>query len=205
MRSLHHPPEIIRWRVISPLEAILSILIVLTASIIQGLAKYETDNAILDFETLAVKAFSILDFISTSVIALVFWVVLIILIHLVLSIFSKHARFKDFLLYSGFGYLVIALSNLICYLLSNNLINNILTLKQDVTNQAFLQEKINQIPLFQYMVVQSRVAEILFLLYCAFIITKIYRTSAVMALFAAFFPVIILYFFTYAFKSMLLQ
>lgn len=204
MRSVHHLSENIALRVLSPPEALLSILIVLTAAMIQGLAKYETDNAILDFETRAVKAFSIFDFVSTSVIAVIFWIVLIILIHLVLTIFSKHGKFRDFLLYSGFGYLVIAMSNLICYFLSNNLINNILALKQDITNQAFLLEKINQIPLFQYMVVQSRVAEILFLLYCTFIITKIYRTSGVMALFAAFFPVIILYIFTYVFKRMLL-
>jgi hypothetical protein len=204
MRSIHHPAENITLRGLSPLEATLSLSIVLASAVIQGLAKYETDIAILDFGAGPVKAFSILDFAATTVIAVIFWIVLVILIHLLLTVFSRHGRFRDFLLYSGFGYLIIAISNLICYLLSNNLINKILVLNQDITNQAMLLEKINQIPVFQYMYIQSRIAEVLFLLFCTFIITKIYRTSTMMALFASFFPVIILYFFTFAFKSWLI-
>lgn len=184
-------------------EKCFSLFIVFFASIIQSMAKYDIDKALLPIEnTIWIHGYSLFDAIFTFAFSVVIWIIIVVLSHLLLISFNKEGSISNYLFLSGYGYVLIAISNTISYILSGELIRNLESYKNMNMPNEYLQTYLKNSDIYKIIYTQGRISEILFLIWCSYIIKKVYNVSFIASIFYVSIPLLLILFFSFCFSSL---
>lgn len=182
-------------------EKCLSLFIVILASIIQSMAKYDIDKVLLPIDnTNWIHGFSLLDAIFTFIFSVIIWIIIVVLSHLLLISFNKQGSISNYLFSSGYGYILIAISNTISYILSSKLIRNLEVYKEMSMSNEYLQNYLNNSDVYKIITTQSRISEILFLIWCSYVVKNIYNVSFIASLLYVSIPLLLILFFSLGFS-----
>lgn len=180
-----------------------SLSVVAFACSIQALGKYEMDFAILNFpEVNTRQQFALIDSIFTFIGGMANWLFLIIMSHLALMVFGYEGPLFRYLILSGFGYTLMAISNAISYFHSSSLYSLIEGYISNSTSQDNLQEMLWNTPYYKLIFLQSRISELLFLVWCSFLSHLLYKSSLRISLSASIIPAVLIYLIGMAFSKL---